>query len=350
MRARAGLVAALVVLGLGAGSAAAVPTSFTFTGRLLDGEDPLDGDITLDLALYETSNGGTPVWAENHATTADQGMVSVALGGETPLEPATFAGGDLWLSITVNGTELLPRFQMRSVPYAMRAEVSTDSEAIGGIPADQVQQVLADNCAVGSAIRDIAPDGVVTCQPVGGGDSIPSGMIGFFAGDCPPGWPEYTGLRGRALVGVPAGGTAEGVNAVPALTNMGPRDITQVPPHNHTVDPDALMMNDVGTHTHTAITNTTGSNHDHRIQLEVAGGFGNYGVGGVVNSTGGELSSNPMESNGGSHTHGVVVADATFDLTVNLPPKTSTSTGTNIAAGAVDVAMPYIQLRACQKN
>ncbi len=347
MKAVARVLIAGALLAAAAGDAAAVPTSFTFTGRLLDGEAPLDGDITLDLALYETSNGGTPVWAENHATTADQGMVSVALGGETELDPATFGGGDLWLSITVNGTELLPRFQMRSVPYAMRSEISTDSEAIGGIPADQVQQVLADNCAVGSAIRDIAPDGTVTCEPVGGGGSgVPSGAVMMFDVACPTGWSPYAALTGR----VPVGATANiGDPVGTQLSAGGTRTITTVPPHTHLVNPASFTTTGTdGTHTHTA-TASTSLEHDHPIDL----GNGGYGTSRVQGSSSAsqDVTTLPIDNDGAhSHTITVTTTNSGHNHAVDVPETESTNTGDNVAAGAVDVTMPYLQLRACRKD
>lgn len=56
---------------------------------------------------------------------------------------------------------------------------------------------------------------------------IPAGTIAFFASSsCPTGWTEATALRGRALVGVPQGGTVLGTVGT-ALTNL------QNPTHGH---------------------------------------------------------------------------------------------------------------------
>src|SRR5690606_25383183 len=127
------LFTAVVLLGIVAmtGLAHAVPTSFTFTGRLADNGTPFDGGVTLALALYDTASGGTALWTETHSTNATNGFVSVAMGGQAALDETDFDGGDLWLAVTVNGTPLNPRFQIRSVPYAMRAAVCDSADALG---------------------------------------------------------------------------------------------------------------------------------------------------------------------------------------------------------------------------
>jgi hypothetical protein len=130
-------VVVLLALLAGIRLAHAVPTSFTFTGRLASDGMPLDGNISLELALYDTASGGTPLWSESHSTIADNGFISVAMGGQAALELADFDGGDLWIAVTVNGTVLAPRFQIRSVPYAMHAAVCDSSDRLGNLaPSD----------------------------------------------------------------------------------------------------------------------------------------------------------------------------------------------------------------------
>ncbi len=115
----------------GAGVAHAVPASFTFTGRLASDGVPFHGTVALELALHDTASGGTPIWSETHNPTADDGLVSVTMGERTPLDLNDFTGGDLWLAVTVNGTPLSPRFQLHSVPYALRAAVCDRADRLG---------------------------------------------------------------------------------------------------------------------------------------------------------------------------------------------------------------------------
>jgi len=92
-----------------------------------------------------------------------------------------------------------------------------------------------------SAKLDVA--GNITVSSGGrhmGNGSVPSGMIAFFAGDCPVGWSNYTALRGRAVVGTPLVGTILGTSAGTvgtALTDLQNLTHTHTgPSHTHTVD------------------------------------------------------------------------------------------------------------------
>ena len=67
-------------------------------------------------------------------------------------------------------------------------------------------------------------------------NTIPSGLIMMkSSGSCPTGWTEYTMTRGRALVGVPSGGTIQGTVGT-ALTNLQNKTHTHTgPSHTHSI-------------------------------------------------------------------------------------------------------------------
>ena len=156
----------------------------------------------------------------------------------------------------------------------------------------------------------------------GGGGSVPSGAVMFFnISSCPSGWTELTSARGRVIEGLPSGGTLAGTKGT-ALTNLGARSITDVPSHNHSVDPPntGLSINNSGNHNHnTGIRESYGTD-----------GMNRYASGA---SNGGSI----YTSSGGSHNHSGSVDIGQFG---------SGYTG----SGSVDVTMPYIQLLACQKS
>jgi hypothetical protein len=158
------------VLAIGATDAAAVPNSVAFTGRLSDASGPVNGAISLTLELFGESTGGTAQWSETHATAADQGLVTVAMGSQTPLDSDTFDADTMFLQITVDGQVMSPRFQLHSVPFALRSEVSLIAHTLGGFLPSDFQRRIDGTCSTGSAIRTIDPVGGVTCQPVGAGD------------------------------------------------------------------------------------------------------------------------------------------------------------------------------------
>jgi hypothetical protein len=109
----------------GAGLNAGAPLYFNYQGLLLDpatGRPVPDGNYTLDLAIYDVDTGGTALWTETQTVAVQKGLFDVRLGTVTPLDPTWVDGRDLWLGIAVQGdTEMLPRTQLVSVPYAINA-------------------------------------------------------------------------------------------------------------------------------------------------------------------------------------------------------------------------------------
>lgn len=145
---------------LAAAPASAAPTVFTHQGRLLDSTAaPLLGDHELSFAIYDEASGGTALWSETQAAVPfDEGFFSVRLGESSPLDTALFASNDsLWLGVTVDsGTELLPRVQLVSVPFALvaaqaaqatRADTATAVEVDGAPLLDSNGQIAWDRIA-----------------------------------------------------------------------------------------------------------------------------------------------------------------------------------------------------------
>ena len=173
-----------------------------------------------------------------------------------------------------------------------------------------------------------------------GGLGVPAGSIVFFAADtCPAGWSEVTDLRGRVPVGVPAGGTVS-TTVGTALEDEGTRTISQVPLHSHAAGSLAATAGNSGAHTHTM---QSAGNHDHNIYLEAFGNYGTWGVSGVVNSAGGDVTGTPITS-AGAHTHAIDAAGS-HSHAISLSGNTASA-----GAGSVDVTMPYVQLLGCSKD
>ncbi len=104
-------------------SAFAIGTSFTYQGQLKKNGTPYTGNANFSFLLYTASTGGTLLG------TLDQNSVAVAAGlFTTQLDfGAVFDGNPRWLEIQaatgVEGfTVLTPRQEIKSVPYAVRAE------------------------------------------------------------------------------------------------------------------------------------------------------------------------------------------------------------------------------------
>jgi hypothetical protein len=180
------LATALVLVILGGTAQAAVPGNMAFSGHLADASGPLDGSVALTFRLFNAAVDGTQVWAETQGATAEQGLVLVELGLETPLSETIFDGSALFLEVVVNGTALSPRAPIGTVPYAFAANHAdhadhadsathadhaetashaSDSNQLGGVPASGWQRRVTGGCDEGSSIRAISVDGGVTCQP-----------------------------------------------------------------------------------------------------------------------------------------------------------------------------------------
>jgi len=191
---------------------------------------------------------------------------------------------------------------------------------------------------------------------------VPSGLVGFFASVCPVGWSEFTAMRGRVVVGLPAGGVSAASVGV-ALVDQGARTINEVGLHDHSVDPPAGTVDSSATnHNHTLL-------HSHTVDppsVQVTGGDHNHGTpsepignGGNCAQTGGAICNSTLDTTpAGGHTHTVDIAPfSTTALSVNntgffggshshgYDPVPFTSDAAGVAS--VDVTMPYLQLIAC---
>jgi hypothetical protein len=122
---------ACVILAAATGMWAQPSTStISYQGVLTQNGTSLpDGTYTLTFKLYDAATGGSVI---ETITVPD---VPTSLGRFTalvPVTPSSFNGSDRWWSVTVSGTELLPRQKVTASPYAMTASaVLQPSEATG---------------------------------------------------------------------------------------------------------------------------------------------------------------------------------------------------------------------------
>lgn len=100
-------------------------TTLPYQGRLTDtGGNPINATKAITFRLYNVASGGTALWQEAWPTVnVSDGLFNVLLGSITPIpENAISENDNLWLGIMVEtDTEMTPRVQVGSVPYAMRA-------------------------------------------------------------------------------------------------------------------------------------------------------------------------------------------------------------------------------------
>ncbi len=143
MHTRTTLLVTLVSL-LCASMSFAAPTKLSQQGRLLDGDGaPLSGGHGLAFTLHDAETDGNEVWREERVVQFEEGYYSIVLGTVTPLDDLLFAGGTVWMQLSVDGAVLSPRQEVVSVPYALRSAVA---EAVEGGTVD------ADEVAIGGSV------------------------------------------------------------------------------------------------------------------------------------------------------------------------------------------------------
>ena len=132
MQARYG-AAALVVLVLSLSAYAEdAPILINYQGKLTDSlSRPIDGLRSITFRIYDST--GTELWAETQSVTVSKGIFNVLLGSATAIPDKLFNGSVRLLGVQPAGsTELLPRQQIATVPYAAYA---LNAEKVGGLEA-----------------------------------------------------------------------------------------------------------------------------------------------------------------------------------------------------------------------
>jgi hypothetical protein len=100
-----------VCLTLFAGAASwAVPSQVVLQGRVLNASgDPLEGVGIVTASLWDSLEGGSPLWTDSFDVAFSSGFYAVALGEGEALSQSMFADGSVFFSVTVGGEEMRPR-------------------------------------------------------------------------------------------------------------------------------------------------------------------------------------------------------------------------------------------------
>ncbi len=97
---------------------AQAPNKLGYQGRLLKADgSPESGTKTFEFALYDVATGGTALWSESQTLALSDGYYATQLGATADL----FSASPRYLSLKVDGSELLPRQEVGSVAWAMWA-------------------------------------------------------------------------------------------------------------------------------------------------------------------------------------------------------------------------------------
>ncbi len=117
------MLVAIANLAFLSASFADVPMIVTYQGELTDSNgDPVNGVHTTAFSLYESPEGGEPLWSESQEVEYTEGLFTVWLGYNTAFPDEIF-GAQLWLGINVDDQgELSPLIPLTSSAFSIRAK------------------------------------------------------------------------------------------------------------------------------------------------------------------------------------------------------------------------------------
>lgn len=152
-----------------AGSAVAGSPPFIPVQGVVRSSDgtPLQGEVSMEFALYTVESGGSALWTEQQTLEVEEGMFVAYLGELTPLALSTFRDqGDLWLGVRVESDTELPRVYLGTTPFSGYAE-----------HCGQVPDHIHDFTEVAGTMQESAlPDAVVLGTQSCPGDDKVSGI------------------------------------------------------------------------------------------------------------------------------------------------------------------------------
>jgi len=161
---------------------AAPPALMTYQGALTDAAgNPANGTYAMTFGMYQNPTGGGIRWTETIASVeVTDGVFTVLLGGTTPL-PAGLVNCN-YLQVTVNGSVMMPRHRLTSVPYALESANAADAAKLGGQAAAFYRN--ASNLSSGTlSITRLPADGITSGKIKNGGIATIDLANGAVTGD-----------------------------------------------------------------------------------------------------------------------------------------------------------------------
>ncbi|MDP8201672.1 MAG: tail fiber domain-containing protein [Candidatus Tenebribacter burtonii] len=135
---------------------AQVPQTIDYQGRLADSDgNYLNGVYSVEFDLFEMETSGSALWIETHDVNVANGIFHVLLGSVNPFPAGLFNNQDLWLEFHVGAEILLPRTQIASVPYAIKAETAYTMEVplnLSGNVSDPNSVITGENTGTGYGV------------------------------------------------------------------------------------------------------------------------------------------------------------------------------------------------------
>jgi len=160
-------IATLLLIFLWASIVAAdVPLLINYQGKLLDAAGkPVDGNVNLEFAFYETATGGSPIVPPGVISMPDVLVVKGLFNVLLQVPSTVFDEAQTFLGLKVNGSEMMPRGQIVSVAYAYKAK---DAQMLEGTTKSELYDEM-DNKIQDHNSDPSAHPGLVTSVTAGDG-------------------------------------------------------------------------------------------------------------------------------------------------------------------------------------
>jgi hypothetical protein len=154
-------------------ASAQVPELMNYQGRLVDGTNLLNGEVSMFFLLFDSEMDGIPQYVESNTVTVVDGLYSYRIG-ESPLAGdlrEALTNQEVWIELEVNGVVLSPRERVTSVAYALTA---------GGVTGGAITTAMLADGAVETV--KLGPDAVTGAQIADGSVSEPDLAPGAVTG------------------------------------------------------------------------------------------------------------------------------------------------------------------------
>lgn len=145
--------------------AAAAPLQWSHSGRVLDTNgEPLQGEQSLTISLFDAPSGGVAVWDDVFTVPVEGGYYSVYLGSQAPLDLEVIGRDRLYLQVNVGGDQVSNRQLLAVVPYATQAYSASELSPRGL----NARSESAASCAALNDTTGDHGDGLYWLDPNGG--------------------------------------------------------------------------------------------------------------------------------------------------------------------------------------
>ena len=156
------VIAATVALGVAQLGSAAIPQFAAVEGALMasGGAPAADGNYAITFGIFKEEVGGNALWLEGPVNVGVKGgHWTYQLGSSKPLSAAILNGANLWLSLQVASDPELPRRQLSTTAFAVRAGVADGIDCSGCIGPTAIDPKVFAGLAKTSDLSPVATSG-----------------------------------------------------------------------------------------------------------------------------------------------------------------------------------------------